>query len=183
VADAYTWKFLSGLEGLGVPGLDRRSRQLTATHYDRLGVGEGSTQEEIRLAYLRKARENHPDTLSGADALARRQREVAMVAINAAWFVLKDPDRRRLYDQDLERAAERRAWELEEELEATEPDEPYDWSSESNVPPPEYGPHGNPAAAIARLYIVVMIAVLILLGIAFAYAVVRSGSVGVPLPE
>lgn len=167
-----------------MPGLDRRSRQLTATHYDRLGVGEGSTQEEIRLAYLRKARENHPDTLSGADTAARRQREVAMVAINAAWFVLKDPDRRRLYDQDLERAAQHRAWELEEEeLEATEPEEPYDWSSESNVPPPEYGPHGNPAAAIARLYTVVMIAVLILLGIAFAYAVVRSGSVGVPLPE
>lgn len=155
---------------------------MTATHYDRLGVEALSSLEEIRLAYLHKARENHPDTLPTADPESRRRREQAMVAINAAWFVLRDPDRRRLYDEDLERAARARAWELEEDELAAEP-EPYDWSNESNVPPPEYGRHGNPAAAIARLYTIVMVAVFILLSIAFAYAVVRSGSVGVPLPE
>lgn len=156
---------------------------MTATHYDRLGVEALSSLEEIRLAYLHKARENHPDTLPTADPESRRRREQAMVAINAAWFVLRDPDRRRLYDEDLERAARARAWELEEEELAAEADEPYDWSNESLVPPPEYGPHGNPAAAIARLYTIVMVAVFIILSIAFAYAVVRSGSVGVPLPE
>ena len=148
--------------------------RLSATHYERLGIGAGSTPEQIRLAYLHKARENHPDTLADPDPARLREAERAMVAINAAWFVLRDPDRRRLYDQDLERVAQHSEWELEEEL---EPLEEYDWTGESNLPFPEYG-HGNPAAAIARLYVVVMVAVFILLAVAFAYAVIRSGSVG-----
>jgi len=157
---------------------------LTATHYELLGVAAGSAPEEIRLAYLRKARENHPDKLAGADPVRLRERQSAMVAINAAWFVLRDPDRRRLYDQELERAAEVRAWEQEEDEDwLPETEEPYDWTQESAVMPTEYGAHGNPAASIARLYMIVTIAVFILLSIAFAYAVVRSGSVGLELPE
>ncbi len=155
---------------------------MNTTHYELLGIASGSTPEEIRLAYLRKARENHPDKLATSDPVRVRERQSAMVAINAAWFVLRDPDRRRLYDQELERAAERRAWEQEEEW-VPETEEPYDWTQESTTPPPEYGTHGNTAASIARLYTVVMVAVFILLSIAFAYAVVRSGTVGLDLPE
>lgn len=157
---------------------------MTTTHYELLGVATGSTPEEIRLAYLRKARENHPDKLATADPVRLSERQSAMVAINAAWFVLRDPDRRRLYDQELERAADRRAWEEEEPEDEWVPEaERYDWTTESTVPPAEYGPHGNPAASIARLYAIVTVAVLILLGIAFAYAVIRSGSVGLELPQ
>lgn len=152
---------------------------MSPTHYERLRVQSHSTPEEIRLAYLRQARANHPDTLSGADPAALRDRERSMVAINAAWFVLGDPDRRRIYDQALEREADARAWEDEEQY-LGDPQE-YDWRHESPVPR-EFGAHGNPAAGIARLYVAVMIAVAILLAIAFSYAVIGSGSVGMNGP-
>jgi curved DNA-binding protein CbpA len=156
---------------------------LTATHYERLGVPADSSHEQIRQAYLRKARENHPDKLAGADAVRIRERETAMVAINAAWFVLGDSGRRKVYDDELRLEAERREWERREAEWEAEVEEPYDWSNEPNVLPPEYGRHGNPAAAIARLYTIVMFAVFVLLAIAFAYAVVRSGQVGVEIPQ
>ncbi len=152
---------------------------MTATHYERLGVPPDSTPEQIRLAYLHKARENHPDKTAGTEPARLRERETAMVAINAAWFVLGDAGRRKVYDEALRAEAERREWERLEEEWAEEAEEPYDWSNEPNVLPPEYGRHGNPGEAIARLYTIVMFAVFVLLCIAFAYAVVRSGSVGI----
>lgn len=153
---------------------------MTLTHYERLGVKSHSSQEQIRLAYLRQARANHPDTLAGGGPAALRDRERAMVAINAAWFVLGDPDRRRIYDQALQTEADARAWEAEKDQFLGDPQE-YDWHAESPIPP-EYGAHGNPAAGIARLYVAVMIAVVILLGIAFTYAVIGSGNVGMTGP-
>lgn len=155
---------------------------MTSTHYERLGVPSDSSHEQIRLAYLRMARENHPDKVAGAGQARLRERETAMVAINAAWFVLRDPARRKVYDDQLRQAAEQREWERQEEEWAQEVEEPYDWSKEPNVLPPEYGEHGNPAASIAKLYTIVMFVVFVILTIAFAYAVVRSGSVGV-VPE
>ncbi|MEX0790446.1 MAG: J domain-containing protein [Actinomycetota bacterium] len=155
---------------------------MTSSHYERLGVPADSSPEQIRLAYLQKAREHHPDKGAGAPPSLMRQRETAMVAINAAWFVLRDPGRRKVYDDQLQQEAERREWERLEEEWAEEAEEPYDWSNEPNVLPPEYGGHGNPAAAIARLYTIVMFAVFIILAIGFAYAVVRSGSVGLQAP-
>ena len=155
---------------------------MTASHYERLGVPAGSSTEEIRLAYLRKAQENHPDKRAGADSAGLSESQSAMAAINAAWFVLRDPDRRRIYDTELERIAREREWEQEEQ-EWLQAEETRDWSKESNVRPPEYGTHGNPAASIARLYTVVMFAVFVILAIVFAYAVVRSGSVGMEVPE
>lgn len=58
------------------------------------------------------------------------------------------------------------------------PAEDHDWTRESPLPFPEQGGR-SPAAAIARLYTLVMVAVFILLAIAFTYAVIRSGTVGV----
>lgn len=152
---------------------------MNSTHYERLGVPADSTPEQIRLAYLHKARENHPDKTAGAGPARLRERETAMVAINAAWFVLGDVGRRKVYDDELRAEAERQEQERQEQEWAEEAEEPYDWSREPNVLPQEYGRHGNPAAAIARLYTIVMFAVFVLLCIAFAYAVVRSGSVGI----
>lgn len=152
---------------------------MTTTHYECLGVPPDSTPEQIRLAYLHKARENHPDKTAGTEPARLRERETAMVAINAAWFVLGDTGRRKVYDDALRAEAERREWERQEREWAEEVEEPYDWSREPNVLPPEYGRHGTPAASIARLYTIVMFAVFVLLCIAFAYAVVRSGSVGI----
>lgn len=156
---------------------------MTSTHYERLGVPADSSAEEIRQAYLRMARENHPDKLPGADPVRMRERQAAMVAINAAWFVLGNSGRRKVYDDALQEEAERREWERQEQEWAEEAEEPYDWSSEPSVLPPEYGRHGNPAASIARLYTIVMFAVFVLLCIAFAYAVIRSGQVGAEIPS
>lgn len=102
-----------------------------------------------------------------------------MVAINAAWFVLGDAGRRKIYDDALRAERERLEWERLEEEWAEEATEPYDWSREPTVLPAEYGRHGNPGEAIARLYTIVMFVVFVILCIAFAYAIVRSGSVGV----
>lgn len=65
-----------------------------ATLYDLLGVTRGCDSDTLRSAYRTKARELHPD-VAGAGS------EAAMVAINDAWRVLSDPDRRTEYDRSL----------------------------------------------------------------------------------
>jgi curved DNA-binding protein CbpA len=64
---------------------------VSTTHYQRLGVAPTATQAEIRAAYRELARRHHPD-VSDADA------NTAMVAVNEAWYVLRDPARRAAYD-------------------------------------------------------------------------------------
>jgi curved DNA-binding protein CbpA len=58
--------------------------------YAVLGVEPTASQAEIRAAYRRLARARHPDLPSGSDS--------AMVALNLAYRVLGDPERRRRYD-------------------------------------------------------------------------------------
>ncbi|MGK2950249.1 MAG: J domain-containing protein, partial [Acidimicrobiales bacterium] len=61
------------------------------TLYDELGVPRSAPLAEVRQAYVALARAHHPDR-AGGDA-ARMQ------AINAAWAVLSDPQRRARYDR------------------------------------------------------------------------------------
>ena len=71
------------------------------THYEVLGVAPEASTEDIRQAYVRLAKANHPDRRLGDD-LARRQRADATIkAANAAWNVLRDPARRAEYDRTL----------------------------------------------------------------------------------
>jgi len=69
----------------------------SATHYQRLGVAPTATQSEIRAAYRELARRHHPD-VSDADANA------AMIEVNEAWYVLRDPVRRAAYDATMQPA-------------------------------------------------------------------------------
>jgi molecular chaperone DnaJ len=64
------------------------------TFYDVLGVGTDADAAEIRAAYRRAARDNHPDTHGEASA-------GRMAAVNEAWQVLRDPARRREYDRSI----------------------------------------------------------------------------------
>jgi len=62
-------------------------------YYDVLGVPRGASQDEIKLAYKRKARQFHPDrNPNSLDATARFQ-EVAQ-----AYGTLGDPAKRATYD-------------------------------------------------------------------------------------
>jgi curved DNA-binding protein CbpA len=62
--------------------------------YAVLGIERTASQAEVRAAYRRLAQARHPDRPSGSDA--------AMVALNLAYRVLGDPERRRRYDASLE---------------------------------------------------------------------------------
>jgi molecular chaperone DnaJ/curved DNA-binding protein len=63
-------------------------------YYALLEVGEGADSAEIKRAYHRLARRYHPDTTGGDVEAAERFRTV-----HAAYAVLTDPLRRRLYDR------------------------------------------------------------------------------------
>lgn len=64
-------------------------------HYRRLGVPLDATYDAIHEAYRGRARALHPDA-NGTGAEAHAEDEMA--AVNEAWYVLRDPERRRAYD-------------------------------------------------------------------------------------
>jgi curved DNA-binding protein CbpA len=71
------------------------------TLYDVLGVAADATGDELRAAYLARARRLHPDRLIDADPGERVRAEREMQALNEAWRVLGHPPRRREYDRRL----------------------------------------------------------------------------------
>lgn len=62
-------------------------------YYDVLGVAHGATDDEVKRAYRRLAREYHPDVNRGPEANDKFKE------INEAYEVLKDQEKRSLYDR------------------------------------------------------------------------------------
>ena len=61
--------------------------------YDALGVSKTASQDEIKKAYRKLARESHPDANQGDAAAEERFKE-----IQGAYDVLSDPEKRKQYD-------------------------------------------------------------------------------------
>jgi curved DNA-binding protein CbpA len=66
--------------------------------YKILQVDSEAEDEVIQAAYRRLAQKYHPDLASGSEAMER------MVAINAAWELIGEPERRAAYDRSVRRA-------------------------------------------------------------------------------
>ncbi len=62
--------------------------------YEVLGVSKSASQDEIRKAYLKLAHKYHPDKTGGD-----KEAETKLKEINAAYDILKNPEKRKQYDQ------------------------------------------------------------------------------------
>lgn len=65
-------------------------------HYEILGVDRKASEDDIKKAFRKLVRQYHPDVSKAADADTR------MSEINAAYDVLRDPQKRSEYDQMLD---------------------------------------------------------------------------------
>ena len=63
-------------------------------YYEVLGVSKGASEEEIKKAYRKLAKQNHPDLHPGDKEAEERFKE-----INEAYGVLSDPEKKSRYDQ------------------------------------------------------------------------------------
>lgn len=161
---------------------------MARNHYQTLRVEVGATQKELRAAYLRLARLNHPDQVNDQ---GRAKAERAMQAINEAWNVLGVPHKRREYDAQL--PAEEQAQARQGPMRGNAhfrafDDDPVDRSDVDLDPTPIQGSKPiprwismMPLAFVAFGAVFFAVGVLVNAGaiIAFAAVIVALGAVGV----
>lgn len=76
-----------------------RMPESTTNHYKVLGLPETATSADIERAYRKRIGATHPDRAGNEADRLRRTRDSA--SVNEAGRVLRDPDRRAVYDFDL----------------------------------------------------------------------------------
>ena len=65
-------------------------------YYDVLGLSKNATDKEIKKAYYKLARDNHPDKVKDSE---REEATKKFQKIGEAYEVLSDPEKRKIYDQ------------------------------------------------------------------------------------
>ncbi len=72
------------------------------THYHLLGLKYGCAQDEVDVAFRNESRRLHPDRVSaGATPELKAKANDVYKAINEAYRLLRDPDARLAYDQQM----------------------------------------------------------------------------------
>lgn len=134
-----------------------------------------ASTEEIRTAYRALAQRLHPDRAASATAAERALAERRMREINESWEVLRDPARRRAYDEERLGAARRGPSSSRGSARTSSrgasgpPATPGDDEDEDLVDvSPEV--HGLVGAAVRHLPWVVMLVVLAVIFVLSAYA-------------
>jgi curved DNA-binding protein CbpA len=80
---------------------DERTGCSVSDYYAILGLDSTASQESIRVAYRRLARETHPDRNIHATETDNKAQSAEMARLNEAYAVLADSRRRREYDDSL----------------------------------------------------------------------------------
>ena len=71
------------------------------SYYDILEIRKSATQDEIKKAFYKLANEYHPDKNSGATEKVKHLGEKRFKQITEAYDVLKEPYRRKEYDEKM----------------------------------------------------------------------------------
>ena len=64
-------------------------------YYETLGVGKNATDEELKKAYRKLAKQYHPD----ANVENKKQAEEKFKEVSEAYEILSDKQKRQMYDQ------------------------------------------------------------------------------------
>lgn len=137
------------------------------THYEVLGVAPGADTETIRRAYVMVAKATHPDRRQSEDPARSAQAEEHIRLANAAWNVLRDPQRRAEYDRSLRPASSTAG---ATEAATTGPASHSGIVGARPAPPPGFAVPAEHASIWRHAPVIVVLAVLVAILVFSAYA-------------
>ena len=104
---------------------------MTRDPYEVLGVSRGASEDEIKQAYRRLAKQYHPDLHPGDAACAKKMNE-----INEAYDLLKNPQAYQAYRQQQQQSAYQQAYRQQQSAYQQQNQQYYDRRSGRSGPEP-----------------------------------------------